>query len=554
MRTMIGNWFDAALRKVGIEPRAFRALTNKFLLMDFRGSHYAQSTGVGQREVLSPLVCVIGQCLLLSAITAGVLFRRVDVFFFAFANLAVTMIVIAAAVVVEFQEVVFDPRDREAIAPRPITPRTYSAARFTNLMFYVLAMWLSLSLFPLILGAGLLDSGGWYAPAYFTASLATAVITAGSVILILAAVGDSPKISRWRDVLAWVQVALLLIIGYGAQMMFRRADYALEMWAAYPPDWIRFLPPAWLAWFVEDAAIEPTLTTLGTGAAVWGLMLIVCIAAVIRLGALYDGVHPLGSKRRVTTVRPKTIGGVSAGLGHFVCRNRAERTGYWLFRTMLKRDPGLRMRCLYALNTVAAVVILGLGIGEFENPMAGQPINQVLLPILAVYLVALSVPVALYNATFVKDASAAWLLFATPVDPPEGIARGVCKALMVTIVIPVSILLGLVAGWAWQSPVAAVLHAGLALLLSWPTALASLWLATPAHPFTREPSRGGSIGPIAIPLAGFTAAAMLFASLHFLWAAEWWFWLVAAVVTVTGSFWLGRMANRRMRILWEQTA
>lgn len=552
MLSMFGPWIDAVLLRAGIEPRAFKALTGTFVLMDFRGAHYSQSTGVKRREVLSPLVCVIGQCLLLSAITAGVLYRRVDVFFYAFANLSMTMIVIAAAVAVEFQEVVFDARDAEAIAPRPVSARTYSAARFANLMFYVLAMWLALNLFPLIVGAGLQDAGAWYAPAYFAASLAAAIITAGGTILLLAAVGDSARLNRWRDLLAWVQVALLLIVGYGAQLMFRRRDYALEMWAAFPPEWVRYVPSTWPASFVETAAVQPTLSTLGTGAAMLALAAVVCAAAVVRLGALYGGVHPLGRTRRATTVPLCSVGEVPGLCARLVCRNRAERAGFWLFQTMLRRDAGLRMRCLYALNTVAAVVILGLGIGEFDDPMQVRRIEQVMLPILSVYLVALAVPVALYNVTFVKDAAASWVLFAAPADPPEGIARGACKALLTFVIGPVCVVLGAVAAWAWQAPVSAFAHAALALLLCWPTALASLWIATPAHPFTREPARGGSIGPIAIPLAGFTAAAMAVASLHYLWAGSVWFWPAAFAVAIAGSFWLGARADRRLRALWER--
>ena len=56
----------------------------------------------------------------------------------------------------------------------------------------------------------------------------------------------------------------------------------------------------------------------------------------------------------------------------------------------------MRMRCLYALNTVVAVVVLGLGTGQFANPLVDRDVDQVLLPLMAVYLTCLAVPVALY--------------------------------------------------------------------------------------------------------------------------------------------------------------
>lgn len=540
------------LSRGGVEPRSFFALTATFLLLDFRGPRYAQSTGVRPREVLSPLLCVLAQCLLVSGISAGVLFLRVDVFFYAFAHLVMTVLVIAAAIAVEYSEVVFDDRDLEAIAPRPVAPRTYSAARFANLLCYVLAMWLALNLFPIVIGAGLHDAGAWYVPAYVVASLAAAVVTACVVILSLAAVGPSPALERWKDVLAWVQVALLLVVGYGAQLMFRRHDHALELWAAFPPAWIRLLPPTWLAWFVESAAVAPRLPTLGTGVAILVLTALAGAATVGRLTTLYAGLQPAVPRRKSSVAPMRAVGGLSTGLPGLVCRNRAERAGFWLSKTLLARDAGLRMRCLYALNTVAAVVILGLGTGQFADPLAAADRNQALLPILAVYLTVLAVPVALYNLTFVRDSDAAWLLFSSPTEPPAGVARGVCKWLQVFVVTPVCVVLFLAAWWAWRSPVSALLHAVLAWTLSWPMALATLWLASPALPFTRDPSRGGSIGPIAIPMAGFTTAVMLVAGIHYQWGEWGWFWLGAFAICPAAALWLGRQADRRVQVLWER--
>ncbi len=546
------NLASALLLRCGIEPRAFLALTGAFLLMDLRGPHFSQSTGVRPREVLSPLVCVIGQCLLLSAIVSLTLFLRVDVFMYALAGVGVSMLVVASSVIVEFNEVVFDARDMEAIAPRPVSPRTYSAARFANLLAYVLGMWLALNIFPLIVGAALYDAGWWYAPAYGIASLAADVTTACAVILAVSAMGRSPRLERWKDLLAWTQVALLLIAGYGAQLLFRRRDYSLELWAAFPPEWIRFLPPAWLAWFVEQAAVTPTTGTLGVGVMLLALTALACLATVVRLGGLYADVQPSGSRSREIIIRAPTVGGLSNGLVGVLCRNSAERAGFWLCRTFLARDAGMRMRCLYALNTVVAVVVLGLGTGQFANPLVDRDVDQVLLPLMAVYLTCLAVPVALYNLTFVKDADAAWALFCAPVEPPHGLARGACKALQAYIITPVCVVLAAVAAWAWRDPLSAVLHAGLAWSLSWLTALASLWLASPAHPFTREPARGGSIGPIALPLAGFSAVAMVVAAAHYCWAPQAWFWIAATALGGVITVWVGRRADARLQHLWER--
>ena len=85
-----------------------------------------------------------------------------------------------------------------------------------------------------------------------------------------------------------------------------------------------------------------------------------------------------------------------------------------------------------------------------------------------------------------------------------------------------------------------------------PMGLATLWLASPALPFTRDPSRGGSIGPIAVPMAGFTAAVMLVAGIHYQWGEWGWFWLGAFAICPAAALGLGRQADRRVQLLWER--
>ena len=149
----------ALLAACGIEPRGFLALLRALVLMDLRGQHFGRATATQPHFLVSPLFWVVGQCLFISALASLLLFCRVDVFFFAFANLALSMLLIASTLLVEFHEVVLDPQDLDVIGHRPIAPRTYAAARFANLLWYVALMYLALNLFPFLLGNGLPDAG-----------------------------------------------------------------------------------------------------------------------------------------------------------------------------------------------------------------------------------------------------------------------------------------------------------------------------------------------------------------------------------------------------------
>src|SRR5262245_39337038 len=206
------------LKHLGVSPRGFAALTRALVLMDLRGQHFARATATRPGALFSPLFLVIGQCLFLSALLSFLLFARVEVWFFAFAGLSLSMLLTATTVLVEFHEVVLGPHDLDVIGPRPVSPGTYAAARYANLLFYFALVFLSTNLFPAILGAGLRDAGPWYAPAYLLASLASNLAVLAIIVLFLSA-GGAGRMEGWKEILAWTQIILIFVVFYGGQLM-----------------------------------------------------------------------------------------------------------------------------------------------------------------------------------------------------------------------------------------------------------------------------------------------------------------------------------------------
>lgn len=532
----------------GIDPRQFAALLKAFLTTDLRGLHYTKATGTQAKHIISPLFFVVGQCLTLSAIASLVLFMRVEVFFFSFVNLSLGVVVLATTVLVEFQEVVMNPKDLEILGPRPITPRTYAAARFANLLFYVVLMFLALTIQPAIVGMGLRDSGLWYGPAYLVAAFTGSVAVVCIVILSLAVIGNSETLEGWKTIFAWTQIVLILVAGYGAQMMFRDKLSRFELWGAFPPDWIKYVPTTWLARFVEQASVAPTQVTLLIG----GIMLLfsaICLAITIAAVArLYKTMQPLTVSVRYRPMGDARLGGLAFGMGNRVGTGPEERAGFWLCGRLLWRDGNLRMRSLLPFSMPLAVTVLGIFTGQFANPMQGNDPALVMLPILAVYLIGLGVPHMIYNLTFNDDHLAAWLLRCAPMSRPVGLGLGVCKAIMFWVITPTCLVFAGVAAWIWQDPVAGLLHGALAWAFAWVMALAALWLAVPDIPFSCPPDRGGSSGPVLVTMA-LSCVAMNLGALHYLFAGSVWFWLAAFAVVTAATFPLRRKAETRFEHL-----
>jgi len=546
----MGSRIAGLLGRLDIDPRGYAALVRTWILLDLRGQFFARATATRPRHVISPLFWVVGQCLTASAVSSLVLFARVDARFYAFVGLSLSMLVIATLVIVEFHEVVLDPNDLEILGARPVSSRTYAAARLTNLLFYVALMFGALNLFPAIVGAGLRDAGPWYAPAYLLASMAGNSVVVAGVIGVMSVGAVARRVESLKEFLAWTQIVLILVVVYGAQMMFRDTRHGFEVWGAFPPAWVGYLPPAWLAGFVDRSAGSPGVTELVTAVGLLVLTAASAALAVGRVARMYRGLGPALAPRRLRPMRPGRVGGLdlarpAAWLG------TEHRVGFWLGRRLLRREPNFLIRCLLPLNSVVAVVILGLATGQFANPLIDRTPARVILPILSVYLMVLAVPPIVFNLAFCRDADASWVLRTAPLARPGRVAVGLCQGVLAWLLVPLCGLWCVVAAVAWRDPLAALLHGALALGLAWPTALASLATVLEAPPLSRPPVRAGSSGPLVLPMAGFSTLAMLAVGLHYWQGQSPLFWAGGGALSLAGSLALARPAERRLARLLE---
>jgi hypothetical protein len=502
---------NTLLRRFGIQPRIYFALVRSMLLMDLRGQHFGRATGVKPNETLTPLFWVIGQYLFISAILSGLLFARVDVWAFAFVGLVASMGLTAMAVVVEFNEVVFDPGERDILGPRPVPARTYAAARFTNLAFYVALVTLALNIFPAVVGAGLRDAGRWYLPVYAVTAVLGSAAVASAAILILSIRPPRQGRADLRDVLAWTQIIVAAVVFYGGQLMLRQKSTALVLLLDARPSWMRMLPPAWLADIVESAAVHASLHSLLMLLVAGAVTLSLCGAAVYRLAGLYQAQVAYGEVNRVEKTRQ-----ISTLVGPWLMRIAGSRQGaavLCLALRLLRRDHELRMRAVPALTLVIAALVLGGFSGQLGNPYAAGE-ESAILSIVVIQLLVLAVPAFLDQMKSSRDHDAVWVLDTAPAPKlvyAEAARRAVCYAMT----LPVLAILWLTFCLTWRAPLAATLHCTLAWLQILAASHLSLWGVGLRLPFSRPPARGTSMGPIAPFLAALSAIGLILAVVQY---------------------------------------
>jgi hypothetical protein len=534
------------LGRLGIDARGFLALLRALVLMDLREQHYAQATASKPHYAISPLFLVVGQCLTVSALTCGFLFARVDVFFFAFVNLSLSLLLLAAAVVVEFGEVALNPIDLEVIGHRPVAPRTYAAARLANLLFYFVLMFVSLNLLPLLVGAGLRDAGWWYAPAYLIVSLAAHLVVL-ALLVVLLSLADAASLHGLKQVLSWTQIIAIMVVFYGGQLMLRDGEASLQVWGAFPPPWTDYLPVTWLARLVERAATAPDLALLGPFAGCLAIAGLSCLVALAWLERLCRRMQPVEQAGEVAWAMPASQIGSLAGRGaRWLTFSAAERVGYWLTLTFLRRDAGLAMRCLFAFQVAVAALVVGIAAGQFANPCRESSPAATTLPLVVVFSLPLGAPGLVFNLTYCRDSAGGWLLHAAPLDRPFDLAWGACKAAMLWVVTPLCLAVAVACAVVWGDILAALLHGLLAWSLTWVMLLASLWLVLPAWPFSLPPPRGVGLALPPLPTLALGLSLAVLGVVHGLLARYPAYWIVLFAALFPAGRFFRHLARRRL--------
>lgn len=507
---------NRVLRVLGIRVRPFRALLRAYVLMDFRSQQFGRATASKPKDLITPLFWVVGQYLLLSVIACAVLFARVDAFFFALVNLGVSMLVIGTSLIVEFNEVVLDADDLSVVGHQPIPLRTYSAARMTNLLGYVLLMTVALNLFPAIIGLGLRDTGWMYLPAYTAAAFLGNLAVVAALLLLYTTVMSGRPNDAIREVLAWTQTILIMIAFYGGQAVFRDGQDRLETAAYNLPDWIMYLPPAWLAYFVDSTA------PASAGVKWWilgaGVLVNVVLWALVmqRISIAYARMQPAGTAwQRATLPALREPGRLGGAMTKLLARSRTETAAFWLCTTMLRRDHDLRMRSWPALGVVIALVLLGLFTGQLGDPFVNRNLATSVLPIAALYLLAYPLPTIIHNLNFSRDHAASWLLWSAPISDRVAFAEGMRKAVTYRILFPLLIALLFIFAVVWRDFWHALFHTAVGWLVVVGAGHATQMGILRKFPFSSAASRGSITGSIALFAGIVNASAMSLAAVHY---------------------------------------
>src|SRR5262249_27871798 len=138
---------------------------------------------------------------------------------------------------------------------------------------------------------------------------------------------DGPAMSFVRLVLSWLQIAVILIVVYGGQLVLRDGTAQLQTWGAFPPAWLDNVPVARLARLIETASTDP-VSALPAIAGCLLAGIVATVAALWRVEQLCRKGHRAeGGGEVAWPLASNRLGGLSGYGANWFCRGPEERAG-----------------------------------------------------------------------------------------------------------------------------------------------------------------------------------------------------------------------------------
>ncbi|MEZ5319220.1 MAG: hypothetical protein R2752_17600 [Vicinamibacterales bacterium] len=467
----------------GIDYDQWRALTITALKLDLRQSSLGQPQGLRGAKGRGAL---IGQAVfytMFGVFMAVAVWVVRDVLLVATVLAAYTTFIVGTVVLLDHNSALTSPVDYPVLGFRPISSRTYFAAKLTNVLVYTtgvttLAVYLPvIAMFVrhgIVVGlAGLL--------ALYLCSLSTALALLFAYAAMLRWFG-ADAIKR---ALSYVQLLMSFLV-YGGYFVLSQMVSQAAMRTMTMPDTPLMLvfPPVWFASYVAIATGRIELTTVAPA-----------IASVVALGAMVAGLSG-----RLSLDYSERLGALaSASAARRQAATRPSGPGWWfrsgegrsmalLIRSQFRNDQRFRMSVLAILPITLLYAFMGLREGRMVDPFSGTGGGPPLM-----IIAALLFPSMLKMSLTHSDAyRASWIFFACPADRAR-VLMAAKRVLVAFFLVPYLVFLTAVYIWIVGHPLHVVVHMVLIGLVSH-IALQAVFLVDPELPFARPPMKQRSSG------------------------------------------------------------
>jgi hypothetical protein len=472
---------------LGIDFLQWKALVFATLKTGFRQSSMGRTRMRGEVKGITVLITQAVVYSLYGAFMALFIWAAGDIFFGALVAMSYTMFVVSTTVLLDYNSAVTSPDDYSILGFRPISSRTYFAAKLANVLIYTTAMTTVLAYLPTVsfflkygVAAGFAGLAAFYA-----CSVTVALAILSGYAWLMGAVGPD----RLKRLLSVLQLILSFFI-YGGFFMLRAVmtNGALGGFQLTRSWWLSLYPASWFASYLELAmGVHPAVTIVPAA---------LSVAAMIALAAGLGGRLSLDYSERLAA----TINAASAASDK---TRRSSTASAWfrtgesramsvLIKSQFRNNNRFRMTILTILPITVLYLMMGIYDGHLSDPFAvavtrgrrGGPDGMTFIT------VAIMVFPQLLKAAISRSEAfrASWIFFASPVDRAK-LIRASCNVLVATFLVPYLVVIAAVLIYFVGAPTHVITHIALMGMVSY-LALQLYVLIDPAVPFSQPLTAG----------------------------------------------------------------
>jgi hypothetical protein len=451
----------------------------------------------------------------------------------------VWMVFLSMTVVMDFSDVLVDPKDGYTLLPTPVNDVTLSISRILRIIIYLSKQALAF-IFPALVYWFINDKLGLLV--FMLQALMTLVLTVSLVTLIYLAIIKYVSSAKVKNMINNMQIVFIVVILTAYYLLPKLIDLSeLENSYVYATWYSYLAPPAWIA-AIWDMLINQEYNTQIFGHVV--LSIVGTLGALVFISKYLSqdfGQHMFSANLAIEENKPiKNVKskGILNIVASFFSKDMKENAAFMFCYRYLSRDRKFKLKTYPILAYVPIMIGTGFLGGEGSFMERYEEIQAGNYYVFAVYIIAFLGYTALSHALYSEMPSQTWIFRSTPIAHPKTLLYALYKVVFVKFILPAWIILFAVSVGIWGMQVIDdFLFGGLVLLF-----LNVLWLKVnfKSPPFSKPWSdlQNGS-NFLSMFLLWILIASIVGIHYHFL-ADTLAYLLVAALILVAASYFIWR--------------
>ena len=354
------------------------------------------------------------------------------------------ILMITLTLVSDFSAILLDTSDNTIILPRPISPKTFYAARATHILLYIGQISLGLSVVPIVVTFVVYGALVGFTVLFTTilSVIFSVSLTNGLYLLMMRFTSEE----RLKEIINYFQIVIVIGMMTAYQILPRMlgiqdlANMSTELaW------WSVFVPPMWMAGVIK-LIYELNFGTI--------YIITSVLAIVVPLGAwkaINKYLTPYFTEKLAdlgTSTAPVQKQDVEASkkksstwqIANWVTKAGLERATFELVSKAFARDRKLKLRVYPAIGSFVVIIAVMI----FRNVKGGSSLSEYLetlasteTHIFIIYACIFILITVAFEINFSDEFKAAWVFQSAPIAKPGEILLGTIKAILVRFFIPV---------------------------------------------------------------------------------------------------------------------